>query len=102
MDNREAFNQYDQENPQVFRSLLAFAFEARRAGINHLGMRLLFERARWDFKLRTDSRDGFKINNNYAPYYARKIIEQYPEFAGFFELRPCRGEQGTLFGRQAA
>ena len=32
----------------------------------------------------------WKINNNFAPHYARLIMEQEPDLKGFFEVRELR------------
>jgi len=101
MSSYEAFRQFDADNPQVYRRLVELAREAMRSGRQRIGMRLLFERVRWDMLMQTDSTDGFKINNNFAPHYARAIIARHQEFDGFFMLRACRGEQMELIGRAA-
>ena len=34
-----------------------------------------------------NSSDGFKLCNDYAPFYARRIMEREPDLAGFFTTR---------------
>jgi len=49
---------------------------------------------------------GFKLNDHYSPYYARKYMIKYPEAGGFFQLRhriskdkpPYRVEPDTDLG----
>jgi hypothetical protein len=39
-----------------------------------------------------DPNSDFKINNNYAPYYARLIIDENPQWGDVFELRTIRSK----------
>jgi hypothetical protein len=35
-------------------------------------------------------KDGFKVNNNYTPYYARLYEAEHPELKGFFAKRKVK------------
>lgn len=35
-------------------------------------------------------RDGFKVNNNYTPYYARLFEEENPQYKDFFSKRKVK------------
>jgi hypothetical protein len=35
-------------------------------------------------------KDGFKVNNNYTPYYARLYESEHPELKGFFAMRKTK------------
>jgi hypothetical protein len=35
----------------------------------------------------------WKLNNNWTPYYARKLMANEPELKGFFEIRPLKHEK---------
>jgi hypothetical protein len=35
-------------------------------------------------------KDGFKVNNNYTPYYARLYESEHPELKGFFAKRKVK------------
>jgi hypothetical protein len=60
-------------------------------GRGKIGIKMLFEVLRWNYYMTTsDPNSDFKINNNYAPYYARLILERHPEWDGIFELRSIR------------
>jgi hypothetical protein len=52
-------------------------------------MKMLFEVFRWEVLVSTNDPE-FKINNNYAPYYARLIMQEHPEFGEIFETREIR------------
>ena len=32
----------------------------------------------------------FKVSNNYTAYYARKFVNDHPQFAGIFNFKPLR------------
>lgn len=74
------------ENPEVYKILVrlarAYKREKRREGIGHL-----WEVMRWEMFLRVDSKDGFKLSNNHRAYYARLIMKQEEDLAGFFDTK---------------
>ena len=85
----EAFERFDRENPEVYRLLLRFAYEIRSIGRDRFGIDLLWSRVRWEYLTR-DTTEPYKLNNNHRAFYARKIMAEHPEFAGFFETRAQR------------
>ena len=87
---REKFEQYHRDHPEVYRELVRLAYEWYNNGHAKLGMQTLIERVRWEFHMYGKYYDGFKINNNFSPYYARKIMREHPELEGLFELRTLR------------
>jgi hypothetical protein len=89
---QERFESFDAAHPEVYGYLLSLCFDLRRRGWQHYGIKSLWERTRWHFQVEKDLGEEFKLNNNYHSRYARKIIAQYPEFEGFFELRELRAE----------
>ncbi len=84
----ETFELFHERNPHVYEMLREYALMVKRAG-GRIGMRALFERLRWDYLIYTTS-TTYKLNNNYTPLYARMLMEQEPELAGFFEIRGNR------------
>jgi hypothetical protein len=60
-------------------------------GRRKVGIKMLMEVLRWNYQMQTqDPNSDFKINNNYAPYYARLLIQNNPTWADVFELRTIR------------
>jgi hypothetical protein len=52
---------------------------------------MLFEVMRWNwFMTTTDPDSDFKLNNNYRSRYARKLMDEYPELDGIFEVRELK------------
>lgn len=87
---REAFDQFHENNPEVYKKVEALAFKAIYKGKQKISMRLIIEVIRWEVFMETNEQltiwDGeedraFKINNNYIAYYARKFQKQNPDHA---------------------
>ncbi len=83
---RKKFEQFHKDNPKVYRELVSLAHQAKERGRSKIGMRMLYEVVRWNRYLRTTDKD-YKLNNDYCAFYARKIVDDYPELEGLFELR---------------
>jgi len=77
------------KKPEVYTLLVALARNIRRRWPNRkVGIELLINRVRWDFSFDySNSGEDFKINQNFAAYYARLIIKQEPDLQDMFELR---------------
>lgn len=82
-------NQYV-ENPDVWRAFEALTLDliARR---KTAGANAILERIRWDATVE-GGRD-WKVNNTFAPYYARVFALKYPEHLGFFEFRRVASDE---------
>lgn len=83
----EAFLRFHEDNPAVFAKLLEYATEAKRAGLNRLGLSTIYGRLRWYFRVEITTDDLFELNDHHAPYYARLLVLRHPEFEGMFEFR---------------
>lgn len=98
-DNRQAeieraFNEYHRANPAVWQAFERFAFEAIRAGMKKYSARAIIHRIRWFVEVETKSSDGFSVNNNLSPYYARMFMARYSQHQGFFETRELISARG--------
>ncbi len=83
----DAFEAFHAANPHVYTELVKSARTYReQTGRQKCGMSLLFGRVRWVLSLRTEG-DAFKLNNNFAPFYSRLLMEREPDLAGMFDLR---------------
>lgn len=79
------FQQYHQRNPEIFEAFRDKTLEIIRQGRKYYGAKGIIEVLRWERAVSGD--DGFKINNNYAPYYARMFEAKLPKYKGFFKKR---------------
>lgn len=89
LKNKNQFEKFHSENPEVYILFVRFAFEAIRSGRGRYGAKSIIERIRWHTNVETNGKD-FKINNNHAPYYARLFAEEYHEHKDFFVTRELR------------
>jgi len=89
---QERWEEYDATHPEVYQYLVFLTFEAYRKGFRHYGVRAMWERMRWHFQVEKDLGEDFKLNDHFPSRYARKIMAEYPELDGFFELRTLRAE----------
>lgn len=88
-DADRLFREFDERNPAVYTELVRLARELRTAGHKKIGIQMLIEVIRWKSMLKTAG-DDFKINNNYAGRYARKIMTENNDLDGLFEIRGLR------------
>ena len=80
------FENFHEANPHVYELFCKFALQAA-ARRPRFSARTVLHRIRWATTIETDSDDGFKINNNWSPFYVRLFEIDHPELAGFFEKR---------------
>lgn len=85
----ERFASFHKLNPHVFAAIVDLALRAKNAGRKQYGIAGLFEIMRWNYTLETHG-DDFKLNNDYKALYARKVMAEVPELAGFFKVRDRR------------
>jgi len=90
--SREAFERYHAENPEIYVKLVEFSLQAARAGARHFGIRMIYERLRWYTRIEARN-DIFKLNDHYHAFYARKLMNEYPELAGMFETRSSKADE---------
>lgn len=81
----EWFKLYDEANPLIYAQFKHFAYQLLESGRHHGGAKQIMERIRWETAI--SGRDQFKINNNYATGYAKKLVAEAPRFEGFFSFR---------------
>ncbi len=86
----ERFLAFHYANPHVYRNLLVLAHQLKRAGRERIGIKLLFEKLRWEYLTRTDqAMDAYAINNDFTSRYSR-LLMQDPGLAGMFKTRALR------------
>lgn len=85
----EQFLAYDRDRPDMYRELVKLAREWQEKGRGRWSINGMFEVLRWQRYIDYGD-DKYKCNNNYRAFYARKLMAEYPEFHGMFELRERR------------
>ena len=68
----------------------AFEKYALKASLRRkrIGANAIMERIRWETTI--EKGEDWKVNNNYAPYYARIFIAKHPRCKGLFEFRKLK------------
>jgi len=82
------FEVYHAEHPEVFAQFRLKALNIKHYGFKKYSHVTIIEAIRWDVDI--GGGKPFKINNDFKSLYARLMIDKYPEFEGFFELRTMK------------
>lgn len=91
MTTRADFLDYDRRNPAVWPMFERFALEAARAGVR-MGAKAIWERMRWEVRIKTPGDDFARLNNSYTAYYARRFKEQHPGYGAIFCVRKSQAD----------
>lgn len=83
---KERFDRFHSRNPHVYRAIIKMAQSARAKGMKRIGMQMIFEVLRWNRMMKTQG-DEYKLSNDYAAFYSRKAMAEYPELDGLFVTR---------------
>ncbi len=73
-------------NPHVFQELVDLCLLVKRKGRQRWGMKAAFEVLRYNRAVSTEHKT-YKLSNNFTAHYARWIMRDVPELAGFFVTR---------------
>ena len=92
---RERFESFHNANPKVYAELRRLAQILVAKGHKKIGMQMLFEQMRWQWFEQTIDTSGFKLNNDYAAYYSRLLMDNEPELAGVFPIRSVTPDSTT-------
>lgn len=87
------FMVFHEEHPAVFREFVKLAFKMIAAGRRHYSARTIWSVMRYHRHVKTTDSAGFKLNNNYTPYYARLFHATYPEYDAFFSTRKANADE---------
>lgn len=84
---RKAFEKFHRDNPHVWEEFERRALALIAKGREDFGARQIVESMRYFYAVEIRSSDGFRINNNHVPFYARMFAEKHPEHRDFFKQR---------------
>lgn len=84
---QEEFEEFHRANPDVYNYLVSESRLAKAMGHEKLGIQMLWERLRWEVFIVRKADATYKLSNNHTSRYARRIMEQEPDLAGFFMLK---------------
>jgi hypothetical protein len=78
---------FHKRHPEVWKMFLRFTFDMINAGYKNGSSMMVIQRIRWETGIVENRGADFKVNNNFAPWYARLFMHYYPEHDGFFRTR---------------
>lgn len=82
------FREFHHHNPWVYDALVTLARDEHHRGADSIGIGMLYEVLRWQYRRATrDHGSDFKLNNNYRSRYARLIMDQEPDLVDVFQTR---------------
>lgn len=84
------FQQYHQANPHLYELYKAIAMQLIQQNRRVIGSAHIFQKMRYEYQFKTDG-SPFKIDNNFAPMYARKFVLEHPQFGHLFKFKPLKG-----------
>lgn len=84
------FAEFHRTHPEVYDELLRLARRWRAAGHTRCSINMLFEIVRYESGLLSASNGAPALNNNLRSRYARLLMWNEPDLAGFFETRQLR------------
>lgn len=87
------FERYHAECPELYQLFERFARELKNAGMSRYSADGILHLIRHHMIVVLRHEGGRKINNDFAAPLARKLMNECPEFAGFFELRETRSDR---------
>jgi hypothetical protein len=77
-----------EQHPRVKKLFTQFTKEIIYRGFKNYSAMAIFQRIRWETdQADTQGKSMFKLNNNYAPWFARQFMDENPQYKGFFRTR---------------
>ena len=89
----ERFAEFHHMNPDVYRTIVAFAYQWKQAGHDKCSMKMLFEVLRWQRGIDTRSYAGLALNNSYTSRYTRLVHANERALNGFFNTRSLEADR---------
>lgn len=83
------FQAYHEANPKTWQLFVYYSVKTKAKGFSRYSAKAIFELCRWHEGI-PKGEDGFKLNNIYTADYARKLMNELPEFEGFFITRELK------------
>jgi hypothetical protein len=87
-----AFEKFHGDNPAIYEHFCKFTQEVLDAGYPVVPAAMLLHRIRWESMIAVDTDQPYKLNQNFATYYARKYMVDHPHLGEVFKTRVLRAE----------
>jgi hypothetical protein len=93
----EGYREYDAQNPHVYYLLERFVLERVRRSSGRFSMGAVVERVRWELAVTTNDA-GFKLNDRWTAFHARRFAVENPLYADRLEFRTSVADIGRWPG----
>ena len=90
-EREKEFWDFHGANPEVWEEFERFCLSMIDAGQRNFGAPIIWERVRWEGRVRTKAEDPYRLPNIHRPFYARLFQAQHPDLADNIATRPLRG-----------
>lgn len=91
-DLKERFEQYHRINPHIYAQFRYYTLKAIQSGYKNFGSQMIIERIRWQTGVVAKQSD-FKINNDFAAFYSRMFMIEYPSYSTYFRTRQSQADE---------
>lgn len=81
---KENFDVFHTEHPAIYAQFCKFAKQAAQFK-EYYSAKAIFHRVRWETMVTGEG--DYKIDDGWISHYARKFMEDYPQYDGFFKTR---------------
>lgn len=82
------FFEFHRKHPEIYKHFKKYAHDLLGSRPTRtIGSQMIIERIRYEIYLTEDDVEIFKINNSFAPGYARLFMHDHPEYNGLINTR---------------
>ena len=81
----QRFNKYLTDNPHIYEAFKQYTFKAIAKKYQRFSAEFIFNVIRWETAI--SGKDQYKINNDFKAFFARKFMQEHPEYNGYFITR---------------
>jgi hypothetical protein len=82
---KKIFNLHDEKNPAIYELFVKFALEVAKRR-SYYSAKNIFHRMRWETMIE-EKESEFKIDDGWISHYARKFVNEHPQYSELFEFR---------------
>ncbi|MEM1212977.1 MAG: hypothetical protein AAGI68_11855 [Planctomycetota bacterium] len=89
------FERFDDQHPEVYRAFCRIVEQLLQRRRTHYSADAILHVIRYETAISGADVEPYKINNDYAAFYARKWLAEHPAHPAFFALRKQKAVSGA-------
>ena len=86
----ERFARFHAANPHIADALLSLARPLMHPGRRKFGVKMLYEKLRYEYAFHTAGDEEYRLNNDFTSRYSRLLVDIEPRLRDFIEMRELR------------